>query len=94
MDSADEDTDRGVRGAILAYLLEHPAAGDTAAGIRLWWLRDAGGSRLPAVKEALEELVEQGWLLARGMHEEDRVYSMNSVQREAIERYVTEGSVG
>ena len=92
--SADEDTDRRIRGAILAYLLAHPAAGDTIEGIRLWWLRDAGDLSFQAVKEALEALVERGWLMARGTKDEDRIYGLNGDQKEVIEQSMAGESIG
>jgi len=50
---------------ILAYLAEHPDARDTLDGIAQWWLLERhiveGTS---AVKEALADLVSEGWIIA------------------------------
>jgi hypothetical protein len=48
---------------ILRYLVEHRFAKDTVAGITQWWLRDSRPPpSLPEVEEALEGLVQKGWL--------------------------------
>ena len=47
---------------ILRYLLVHPGARDSAEGIRVWWLRPGCEATAREVEEALEELVERGWV--------------------------------
>ncbi len=49
--------------AIVAYLAAHPAAADTATGIREVWL--AGTATAGEVEAALEQLVARGTLVAR-----------------------------
>lgn len=47
---------------IAEYWLAHPAAGDTAKGIREWWLSDTLGAVVTEeqVRQALEELMDLG----------------------------------
>lgn len=47
---------------IAEYWLAHPAAGDTAKGIREWWLSDTLGSAVneEQVRQALQELMDLG----------------------------------
>jgi len=47
---------------ILRYLLDHPGARDAAEGIRVWWLQPGCEATVPDVEEALEELVDRGWV--------------------------------
>ena len=49
--------------AIVAYLAAHPAAADTADGIREVWL--AGTATAPEVEAALERLVGAGAIVGR-----------------------------
>ena len=53
----------GLSFRILEYLVDHPRAADTAAGISEWWLGNRVESMNPAEVEAvLERLVQQGHL--------------------------------
>ena len=57
-----------VREAIVAYVLKHPAASDTAEGIWRWWLRPMGREEdVTMVEEALEELVGSGVIRRRAL---------------------------
>lgn len=48
--------------AILAYLVEHPEAKDSLAGIRLWWIDEQEKCSDKDVRSATEALVELGLL--------------------------------
>lgn len=47
---------------ILAYLIKHPEAKDSLAGIRLWWLEEPDQWSDKDVRRAAEALVERGLL--------------------------------
>ncbi|RNF86186.1 hypothetical protein [Montanilutibacter psychrotolerans] len=50
-----------VREAVQRYLLRHPQASDTSAGIGAWWLVEAGVEAAPAlVEQVLEAMVREG----------------------------------
>jgi hypothetical protein len=51
---------------ILRYLLGHPGARDSAAGIRVWWLQPGCEATAAEVEDALEELVDRGWVETSG----------------------------
>jgi hypothetical protein len=50
--------------AILGYLLEHPEAKDSLAGIRLWWIEESDQCSDSDLRLAAEVLVERGLLRA------------------------------
>lgn len=79
---------------VLRYLLRHPAAADSAQGVRLWWLRDAGEVSQAMLMAALEELLEKGWLVTRGETPETRIYSLNDREHKAIESFAAEPGDG
>ena len=51
---------------ILRYLLGHPGARDSADGIRLWWLQPGCEATVPEVEDALDDLVDRGWVETSG----------------------------
>jgi len=51
---------------ILRYLLVHPDARDSAEGIRVWWLRPGCEATALEVEEALDDLIDRGWVRADG----------------------------
>jgi DNA-binding transcriptional ArsR family regulator len=74
-DDSSEPSDR-TAAAILAYLLDHPFAMDTAQGITEWWvLRQQIRVEVAAVMTALEKLTEQGTLEVLG-EGEDKYYRL------------------
>jgi hypothetical protein len=54
--------DRRVALEILAYLVKHPEAKDSLAGIRQWWLSEPDQWTDKDVRRAAEELVKRGLL--------------------------------
>ena len=75
--------------AILDYLLEHPGAQDTLAGIAEWWLPEAKKvTRLTIVKEALDHLVAKALVLERKGKDLQTHYRINSQRLKDIERLV------
>jgi hypothetical protein len=83
---------------ILTYWLEHPAAKDSADGVRMWWL--SGTSKCPEdltfekVRNALQLLVTTGLAMARGHGERDTIYTLNRSDIEAIGQLVQEWKDG
>jgi len=52
-----------IKQEVMSYLVQHPDAKDTAAGIMQWWL-PAGVRRSSTLAQALEELLHSGWITA------------------------------
>jgi hypothetical protein len=60
---------------ILAYLREHPGAGDTVEGISRWWvLRQRINESVDAVRLALGQLEKEGLVCPRKMADGQTVY--------------------
>jgi hypothetical protein len=57
--------DRRVAREILTYLVKHPEAKDSLAGIHNWWLQDPDQCSDKEVRRAAEALVERGLLSIR-----------------------------
>lgn len=75
--------------AILDYLLEHPDAQDTLAGIAEWWLpEEKKVTRSAIVKEALDHLVAKALVLERKGKDLQIHYRINSQRLKEIERLV------
>jgi Fe2+ or Zn2+ uptake regulation protein len=73
---------------ILRYLFEHPAAADSAAGIRHWWLQDDEQFGESIVNDALETLAERGWVRAYGAKSEERIYGFNEAAKSDSGRFL------
>ena len=72
-----EDGDVGaIENELRRYLLAHPGAADTAAGIQRWWLPESY-ARQPArrIQEALDRLVERRSLVCVGLPDGRTLYA-------------------
>ena len=75
--------------AILDYLLKHPDAQDTLAGIAEWWLQETqANTRTAIVKQALHELVVKGLVLERKGRDLQTHYRINSDRLKEIEMLI------
>jgi hypothetical protein len=73
--SDPEEERRVVRDAIVAHLLKHPEASDTAEGICSWWLGPLEREEdVIVVEEALEDLVISGVMRRRQLPDGGVVY--------------------
>lgn len=78
--------------AILDYLCRHPDAQDTLAGISEWWLADDKvQTRTVTIKEALDELIEKGFVLAQKGKDLQTRYRMNEPRLKDIEELLKHG---
>jgi DNA-binding PadR family transcriptional regulator len=75
---------------ILLYLRDHPAAADTAEGVRHWWLRGLGELSQTMVTDALGELLRLGWLTTRSTPRDSGIFALNEREAEALERFLSE----
>ncbi len=67
--------------AILDYLSKNPEAQDTAAGIAEWWLpEEKVKTRIATIREALAELVAEGFIL-RHRGKDSQVHYRINLQR-------------
>lgn len=65
MKDTDDDLERLAK-EIMQYLQTHPSAADTADGIAKWWIwRQRITGMVSNVQSALDQLVEQGYLVTR-----------------------------
>lgn len=78
--------------SMLAYLIEHSDAMDTADGIRQWWLPLHKQCSREEVQDALDELVEKRWLIVRGRLEESRLYALNKERLGEVVQFVSHDS--
>lgn len=73
---------------ILRYLLAHPAAADSAEGVRDWWLHDTGEVSNAVVADALEGLIKRGWLVMRGNINGTNIYAFNEENADAVSLFL------
>ena len=82
MATHDEHVDE-LASEVLAYLRDHPEAGDTADGITQWWIhRQRLAVIRAAVQAALDRLVEAGHLVRRTTGSGQVFYSASSAEGE------------
>lgn len=63
---------------ILAYLVDHPGAQDTADGIAQWWILEQCVKReAPLVSEVIGELVKKGFVTGRKAKDSQIHYRIN-----------------
>jgi hypothetical protein len=78
---------------ILAYLAENPDAGDTMEGIVEWWLLERTIKReTEKVKDALDELVAQGFVTERKGSSSLTYYRINRRKYRKIQALLEERS--
>jgi hypothetical protein len=70
---------------ILSYLEENPEAQDTLDGVIQWWLLERKiRYQITLVKEALSQLVKEGWVLEKESLDSPTRYQVNQQRREEI----------
>jgi hypothetical protein len=63
--------------AVLNYLATHPHAKDTVEGIHSYWLpMDLRRTSFAPLRDALDDLVKQGWLVASRPYGSEQLYAM------------------
>lgn len=80
------DTKNDISEEILNYLFKHPDANDTLEGISEWWvLSQRISCEMKRVKAAVDNLVQQGWIVE--LKSEDSIvhYRLNHKKRKEIE---------
>lgn len=83
-----ESLDAVLRYSILDYLVRHPGAKDTRAGVLNWWIaKPCPDERL--AMEALEALVTCGWIVKRATSNQP-IYSVNHAHLNEIREFVTQ----
>lgn len=61
-----------------AHFIAHPNAADTWEGIATWWLTDrCGGACRERVEQALQRLVDEGFVTGRRMANGKVIYALN-----------------
>jgi hypothetical protein len=73
---------------VMRYLINHPDAKDTVAGILHWWLPGTlRQSRAEDVLVAMKELLETGWV-TRSSFGGTTVYGLDCSRRHEIQRWL------
>jgi hypothetical protein len=74
---------------ILRYLIQHPDAHDTLEGIVEWWLLDQHiQEETGKVGQALEELVDHGFVEEHRREGDESEFSVNAAKRDEIVNFV------
>ena len=77
---------------VLRYFLEHSQAADTLEGLARWRLVEGGRYlSMEQIAEALEWLVERGYLKEISKLYADRIYSLDHERLAEAERFLREG---
>ena len=90
-DASSDESSLLIR-TVLAYLVKHPDAKDTADGIHQFWLSEqtAHHSR-EKVREVLDFLAEQdGWLTAKAVGRRLILYGLNKDRIDEIRNFLGE----
>jgi hypothetical protein len=86
LNSMNEVTRSPIACAILGYLLSHPEAQDTLAGIVEWWLPERRvKTQTAAVKEVLSQLVDEQLIIERKGTDSQLHYRINTHRMNEIE---------
>ena len=76
MSDAEEGAVGAIENELHRYLLAHPEAADTAAGIQKWWLPERFTGQPPhRIQEALGRLVSRGVLVRVGLPDGRTLYA-------------------
>jgi hypothetical protein len=74
---------------ILTYLATRPKAQDTLDGIEQWWLLERHIERhSDLVRQAVDTLVEQGWLVENKGKDAQSRYRLNPERREEPKAWI------
>jgi len=80
-----------VQRGILNYLTQHPHAKDTLQGIIEWWLVDSRQTPGVAdVQEALDELVQRGWILVTKRSPSSTLYGLDEAHLDSIREFLND----
>jgi hypothetical protein len=80
---------RTLESHILLYLVEHPDAKDTREGILKWWVPAGRGETEDVrIQEALQDLVERGWIVERETAASKKIYGLNKDQLPRIRKFL------
>ena len=80
-----EQTRSQVARAILDYFAKHPDAQDTLSGIAQWWLSaEKVKTRTVTIKEALDDLIADGFVLAQRGKDSQIRYRVNEQRLDEI----------
>jgi glucose-6-phosphate-specific signal transduction histidine kinase len=87
-----EQTRSQVARAILDYFGKHPDAQDTLSGIAQWWLTDEKVKpRTVTIKEALDDLIADGFVLAQRGKDSQIRFRVNEQRLDEIEKLLKQG---
>jgi hypothetical protein len=80
------ETRSQVARAIMDYFCKHPDAQDTLSGIAEWWLADEKvKTRTATIKEELDKLIAEGFVLAHKGTDSQIRYRVNEQRLKDIE---------
>jgi DNA-binding transcriptional regulator PaaX len=88
MDSTEDDhSAKKLQRKILAYMVEHPEAKDTAAGIIKWWLAGFAGNSEVELRAALDDLLQRGWVTAT-RYGQTVIYGFDKTHMEKVREFL------